>query len=164
MEESDESATRGDGESHIAWPPSVSPQNTRVGIATFFGSLYDGKSDSFDDADCRSAILALQQLINSPCVAEDAQPVDGAQWDAQKRGSNPCGTCATKSKEGKTRTLVCVETFNALLKTSMGYGERQSTQTPADLAFAKAAMEAFYEMYDAVASDRKRERRHTAWR
>ena len=36
-------------------PPSVSPQNTRVGIATFFGSLYDGKSDSFDDADCRSA-------------------------------------------------------------------------------------------------------------
>ena len=137
-------------------PPSVSPQNTRVGIATFFGSLYDGKSDSFDDADCRSAILALQQLINSPCVAEDAQPVDGAQWDAQKRALKSMRYMCAKSKEGKTRTLVCVETFNALLKTSMGYGERQSTQTPADLAFAKAGMEAFYEMYDTVANDETR--------
>jgi hypothetical protein len=137
-------------------PTSVSPQNTRVGIATFFGSLYDGKSDSFDDADCRGAILALQQLIKSPCVAGDAQPVDGVQWDVQKRVLKSMRYMCAKSKEGKTRTLVCVETFNALLKESTGYGERQSTQTPADLAFAKAGIEAFYEMYDMVANDESR--------
>ena len=72
-----------------------------VGIATLFGSLYDGKSDSFDDADCRGAILALQQLINSPCVAGDAQPVDGVQWDAQKRALKSMCTCAPNRKKVK---------------------------------------------------------------
>ena len=137
-------------------PPSVSPQKTRVGIATLFGSLYDGKSDSFDDADCRGAILALQQLIKSPCVAGDAQPVDGVQWDAQKRALKSIRYMCAKSKEGKTRTLMCTESFNVLLKESTSFAERQWTQTPADLAFAKAGMKAFYEMYDAVANDEVR--------
>ena len=139
------------------------PAKKLAGIATLFGSLYDGKSDSFDDADCRGAILALQQLIKSPCAAGDAQLVDGVQWDAQKLYKpNQLGTCA-KSKEGKTRTLLCTESFNVLLKESTSFAERQSTQTPADLAFAKAGIKAFYEMYDTEgATDEVGERRHMA--
>ena len=38
---------------------------------------------------------------------------------------------------------MCTESFNVLLKESTSFAERQSTQTPADLAFAKAGMKAF---------------------
>jgi hypothetical protein len=137
----------------VTAPTSLATQSTRIELATLFGTLFERRRDSFDVADSKGTIRALQQLINSPCVGNDVQPLDGALWDVQKRAlKSMCFMCA-KSKEGKNRTLICIESINVLLQEMTRFGERQSTQTAADLAFARLAMEAFYEIYDIVAND-----------